>query len=186
MRDSHAQLIPSVGVLPAEKPRPNRSGLFVSIDRLRELFVLTDEGRLVNRIARRHSPVGSVAGTLDVSNGYRRVRVGGVRLKEHRVAFAMHHGHWPAGEVDHIDGDRQNNRPANLRDVSRAENGQNQRRPRKGSRSGLLGVIAHGNRWRAEIKSHGKTKNLGAFATPEEAHAAYLQAKREIHSTCSI
>jgi hypothetical protein len=51
---------------------------------------------------------------------------------------------------------------------------------------GLLGVSAAGNRWRATIVVNGKQKHLGCFATPEEAHTAYLAAKREWHRGCTV
>lgn len=60
------------------------------------------------------------------TKGYRRVRMKFLRrtlaISAHRVVFVIHHGHWPQFEIDHINRDRLDNRPANLRDVSHSEN----------------------------------------------------------------
>jgi len=62
-------------------------------------------------------------------SGYRRVRVKyrgkKITLSAHRVVFALVHGQWPTLVVDHIDRDRLNNRPSNLRDVDASTNGKN-------------------------------------------------------------
>lgn len=65
---------------------------------------------------------------------------------------------------------------------------QNQRRAHANSTSGFLGVHykARNNKWAAQIQVNKKRKHLGLFDTPEEAHAAYLKAKRELHDTCTI
>jgi hypothetical protein len=85
--------------------------------------------------------------------------------------------------VDHRDGDNTNNAWLNLREATNAQNGQNQMQAQKGSTSGYLGVNwdkAKG-KWLARIGLNGKSKNLGRFDTPEEAHAAYVAAKRKLH-----
>ncbi len=68
----------------------------------------------------------------------------------------MNHGEIPPGlEVDHIDGDRRNNKIENLRLASRSENMMNQRKARADSRSRVLGVRSRGNGWQGRIKVHG-------------------------------
>lgn len=92
----------------------------------------------------------------------------------------------PAGfEVDHRDGDGLNNRRANLRLATRAQNNRNARL-RRDNASGYKGVSyrpgQRGTRkWRARIKAHGRSQHLGWFATPEEAHAAYRVASAALH-----
>jgi hypothetical protein len=49
-----------------------------------------------------------------------------------------------------------------------------------------MGVIFFQNKWRANITHSGKTHWLGDFATPEEAHQAYLTAKRKFHAACTL
>lgn len=101
-----------------------------------------------------------------------------------RVAYAHHHGHWPLGQVDHINGNHVDNRITNLRDLTNGQNAQNRRRARKDNSTGFLGVSydpRHGGRYRARIMVDGSMKSLGYRATAEEAHDVYLAAKRELH-----
>lgn len=96
-------------------------------------------------------------------------------LAAHRVAWALHYGEWPA-TIDHINGDRADNRIANLRSVSEAENAKN-RRPHQGNKSGTTGVIAHRDRWRAYITHEYQQIHLGVFDTLEEACAVRKSAE---------
>lgn len=99
------------------------------------------------------------------------------------------HGAIPDGlEIDHINGDESDNRICNLRLATKSENQQNKRRPRKDNKAGLLGVcwFERAKKWRAQITVNGECKYLGLYVTPEEAHAAYLTAKRELHQGCTI
>lgn len=128
-------------------------------------------------------PEGSVAGSLK-SNGYIYLSVDGKRVLAHRAAWFMVHGEIPEFDIDHIDGDRTNNRIANLRKATRAENMQNERKARANNlSSGLLGVSFSkaAGRWMAGIRIAGRRKYLGLFDTPELAHQAYLNAKRANH-----
>jgi len=108
------------------------------------------------------------------------------RASAHRLAFFLHEGHWPEGVVDHVNGVKSDNRLFNLRVVDETGNSENVRRPNKRNKSGFMGVIWFQNKWRANITVNRKTKWLGDYATPEEAHAAYLGAKRLHHATCTI
>ena len=130
---------------------------------------------------------GAVAGGK-TQPGYLVISFGGRLYKAHRLAWAFHYGDWPGKIVDHIDGNRLNNRIANLRDVSNSINLQNTRAARKNSLSGFLGVgwNKKSRKWRAQICIDGKAVALGYFDAPEEAHAAYLAAKRKHHPGCTI
>ena len=83
--------------------------------------------------------------------------------------------------VDHIDGDGLNNRLSNLRLASYQENNRNRRRSGANT-SGYKGVSysARHGRWLAKIKVDNRTKQLGVFVSPEDAHAAYARASREV------
>ena len=109
-------------------------------------------------------------------------------IRAHRLAWALHTGGWPKGEIDHIDGDESNNRIVNLRDVSKSVNQQNKRLPRVDSKSGFIGVCWHkgGGKWSAQITVHGKSIYLGLFSDPAEAHSTYIAAKRRLHAGCTI
>lgn len=130
-------------------------------------------------------PAGAVAGSLG-STGHYIIALHNKQWKAHRLAWLYMTGSWPVNEIDHINGNRADNRFINLRDVTRKENTQNQRRAARSSKSGLLGATPYKNVWRAAIGADGVWKHLGFYSTPEEAHAAYLEAKRKLHSTCTI
>ena len=106
----------------------------------------------------------------------------------YRLAWLYVHGKLPDGDIDHINGKPSDDRIKNLRDVSRSVNLQNQRAARSNNSSGLLGVFFQKtmNKWTSKIQLDWKTKSLGYFDTAEEAHAAYLKAKRELHEGCTI
>jgi hypothetical protein len=132
---------------------------------------------------------GSIAGYLNIASGYWQCTYKGRSYQAHRLAFLWMTGVWPSGEVDHINGEKSDNRWANLRDVSRSENCQNQRRAHsRNVSSGLLGVSwnKRDKRWCAAIRLDGKRKHLGYFLNKDQAHLAYLEAKRQSHAGCTI
>jgi len=105
--------------------------------------------------------------TALTANGYVDVRHFKKHILGHRLAWYLHHGHFPLGMIDHVNGDRTDNRICNLRLASHAQNQANRRKTV--GESGLKGVSQHQGRWRATIKS----RHLGMFDTPEEAAKAY-------------
>jgi hypothetical protein len=119
--------------------------------------------------------------------GYRKITVGSKSFAEHRLAWFMTCGAWPVGVIDHINGIVDDNRISNLRDVSRSANSQNQRRGKKHSTTGFLGVCAGKGKFQGAITLPcGKRLHLGTYDSPEEAHEAYLAAKRIHHAGCTI
>lgn len=97
-------------------------------------------------------------------------------LMMHRVLI----GADPDKQVDHIDGDGLNNRRSNLRQCTGAENTRN-RRMKSGVTNPYKGICFKHGRWTSEISIEGRQRHLGRFDTPEEAHAAYAAAARELH-----
>ena len=134
----------------------------------------------------RTSKQGDVAGYEN--GGYIKIMIDGRSYQAHRLAFLYMTGKWPSEDVDHINGCRTDNRWINLRDVPHSINTENRHRASISNKVGLLGVSMHHRsaRFRARIRTDGKLIQLGWFDTPEEAHAAYLNAKREIHVGCTI
>lgn len=121
--------------------------------------------------------------------GYGCISLLGKTHYAHRVAWLVTYGSWPDEQIDHINGKRRDNRIANLRDVTHAENCQNKREALPTNKSsGLLGVswCKIMKRYLASIGVDGECIRLGYFDDPGEAHAAYVAAKRERHSTCTI
>ena len=123
---------------------------------------------------------GDIAGTK-VPDGYIDIGVDGVKYRAHRLAWVHVTGEWPKCQIDHIDGCRDNNAFANLRDVTQSVNQQNRKSCKSGNSSGFLGVSKDGSKWASRIRSNGVMHNLGAFETPELAHAVYVEAKRRLH-----
>ena len=125
---------------------------------------------------------GEVAGGIS-RNGYVRISIDDTKHYAHRLAWLYAHGVWPKGQIDHINGEKTDNRIENLREATNAQNGQNRRTARADSQSGMIGVYLHpiSGRWGAEIVKDGQKHSLGYFDTKEAAHAAYLSAKRELH-----
>lgn len=123
---------------------------------------------------------GSIAGSLD-SYGYIVIRFKGRLYKAHRLAWFMTHGAWPAFVIDHINADPADNRLANLRLATFSQNRMNERLRRNAS--GLKGVSFYRPRgtWRARIGVNGRQTTIGYYATPEQAHAAYVEASHKFH-----
>ena len=129
---------------------------------------------------------GDAAGCVEKRIGYVTIGIKGRIYKAHRLAWLYTYGQWPNGLIDHINGDKADNRIANLRDVFADGNSQNVRKPNSRNKSGFMGVIWFQNKWRASMSVNGKSKWLGDYNTPEEAHQVYLEAKRRYHAACTI
>ena len=120
----------------------------------------------------------------DNGKGYVAIRISPwpAKFKAHRIIWALVHGEWPpAGfDVDHINMIKGDNRPANLRLATRGQNIAN-RVVRTSSGTGFKGVVRSKMRFAAKIKAGGKMHYIGQFKTPEEAHAAYVEAAKRLH-----
>lgn len=151
--------------------------------RLREVLAYDpDTGNLIwRRSQSARAPAGSVAGST-MKTGYVRTCVDGRSQYAHRLVWLHVYGSWPTALIDHIDGNKANNRIANLRDVSPSVNQQNRTKPRRDSVSGLMGVRKSQGKWCATIRVDGKDCFLGFHSTPEAASAAYQSAKSRSHA----
>jgi hypothetical protein len=112
------------------------------------------------------------------SGGYIQLTFNGKSHLAHRVAWLLAHGSWPEHEVDHINGDKTDNRLENLRACTTGENRKNM--PcRKNKTSKYTGVRKSGNAWAVLVDS----KYRGQFASEDEAgaHAAKLYAELGFH-----
>jgi hypothetical protein len=159
----------------------------ITAERLRDVLeydLITGNFTWKVRTGPRGKP-GASAGTLN-TRGYYEISVDGRKYVSHRLAWLYVNGKWPKGEIDHVNGCRDDNRWSNLRDVSRALNTQNRRSASANNSNGLLGVSRHGPRWRARIQVDGVVHRLGTYDSPMAAHGAYLIAKRRLHVACEI
>lgn len=118
---------------------------------------------------------GRESGWIDTSIGYRRMTVFGQIHLAHRLVWLYVHGRFPARgvELDHVNGDKSDNRLCNLREASHTQNGFNTGL-RKNNTSGFKGVTWSPSRarWEAKIDVDGKTKRIGRYKTIEEAAEA--------------
>jgi hypothetical protein len=126
--------------------------------------------------------LGKVAGNV-TDFGYRRIKINGKLYLAHRIVWKILTGDDPGlSEIDHIDGNPQNNRPENLR---LSDHGKNQANgpAYKNSKSGYKGVYWHKQRekWTAQIQSGKRRKQLGFYNIAEDAAMAYNEAAIVLH-----
>lgn len=134
-------------------------------------------GHLTRKVSRGNTKAGDIAGS-ECAKGYLKIYAEGKYYKAHRLVWLYMTGAFPLHHVDHIDGQKDNNTWANLRDVTNEVNASNRHQSNSNNALGILGVHKHGNKYRASFKS----KCLGLHTTPEQAHNAYIQARTDYES----
>jgi hypothetical protein len=163
--------------------------LMLTAKRLREVLHYNPETVIFTRLIAT-SPNTKIGQTVGHTNrtGYLYAMIDNQTYSVHRLAWLYETGNFPEHNIDHINGDKMDNRISNLRDVTRQINMQNERRARVTNKSGLQGAHfrKERNKWVAQLRVNGKAKRFGSFNTPEEAHEAYLKAKRLFHEGCTI
>lgn len=124
---------------------------------------------------------GSLAGCVHGS-GYKVVTINSKTHKLHRIVWIMLFGQIPDGfYIDHINGNKIDNRLENLRLATSSQNQQNRPAP-KNSSSGYRGVTWHKvvNKWMARICHKGKRTTIGFFDNAEDAYEAYKQEAKKL------
>lgn len=129
--------------------------------------------------------VGSKVGCVH-KDGYLRVKLNGKYYLGHRLIWALVYGKLPEKFIDHINGIKNDNRLCNLRELSHSENMQNRFKASSHSASGFIGSSKNGRRYQAQIVIDKKKHYIGCFDTAEEAHAAYMEAKRKLHAAANF
>ena len=124
-----------------------------------------------------HVDKGDIAGTPN-SNGYINIGFMGKVIRAHRLAWMFVYGAWPNNTIDHKNGNRADNRIANLRECTHGENMMNTG-SYKNNTSGFKGVYLRGNgkKWRACISVNGKQISLGNYQKISQASSAYRLAE---------
>lgn len=156
----------------------------VTVDRLRELTHYDPEtGAFTWRKSKGAAMAGSPVGGKHRVKGYGEACIDGMYFQTHRLVWFYANGRWPIGQIDHINGQRDDNRLHNLRDVSQSENQQNRTHSNRGKKySDLIGAYWSTNGWFSTILIAGKQVYLGRFETDQQAHEAYIRAKRTHHN----
>lgn len=164
----------------------------LTASQLREVLQYDQQtGEFLRRVNSRRRPNTLIRAGVKTSQGYISIYVAGHEYTAHRLAWLYVYEVWPIGDIDHINGNRQDNRIENLRDVPRVVNSQNRRSARTKKTSGLpLGVsmknAALAKPYFAVIRSNRKQVHLGYFSDADSAHEAYIAAKRKMHEGCTI
>lgn len=156
--------------------------------RLREILSYDkDSGIFINKISIGNRKKGCIAGTKK-SDGGVHIMIDRKLYSCHRLAWLYTYGEFPTDMIDHINGDRTDNRIINLREANAIKNRQNQRTACFDSLTGVLGVTLHkkSGKYQAQIRSNGHQIYLGLFDSKYDAHKAYVSAKRKLHEGCTI
>ncbi len=159
----------------------------ITAKRLKQILHYDPETGIWTRIVKtnRNIIAGKVAGTIG-SYGYRIISLDYEQYRSARLAWFYVYGKWPRGQIDHVNGDRLDDRIKNLRDVSVRVNRQNMRECTGRSTTGFLGVERSHGKFLARLTVDGNRHYLGRFDTPQEAHEVYVSAKRKLHEGCAI
>lgn len=126
------------------------------------------------------------AGYVDKKTGYTKIMFQNKNYFAHRLAFLYMTGNFPEGHVDHINHNRSDNAWSNLRDVPQEVNNQNTAKAKVSNKLQVLGVRQRGNSYTASLGIDKKHIHLGTFSSSEEAHEAYIKAKRDLHVGCTL
>jgi hypothetical protein len=152
-------------------------------ERLKELVSYDQKTGIFtcNLVRHQSHEIGGELG-YDTGRGYVRIKLDGSKYMAHRLAWLYVYGTWPADLLDHIDGDRKNNRIENLREASNSENLRN-RPENKNNTSGHKGVYwnKQHQKWLVKFVVGGVNHYLGLFEDFDEAARAYREAIDRIH-----
>jgi hypothetical protein len=144
------------------------------LDKLHEYFEYRN-GNLYWKISRGSAKQGNLVGNLD-KEGYRKVLLRPKSYRVHNLIWAYHYGYLPK-QLDHIDGNPQNNAIENLRLATSAQNNAN-RGKHKRNTTGFKGVtwVKACHKYSARLAINKSRLFLGYFSSPEQAHLAYVEA----------
>lgn len=159
---------------------------FLTVEEVRRLFSYDPiSGELTWNVSLSPSvSVGDVAGTK--SEDYVNIHVNHRTFKAHVLAYVIVRGLWPENDIDHWDHDKQNNRWANLRHLTRSGNQQNHSGPNSNSTTGVRGVAFCPSRkkpWVGNITLNGK-RTLRGFDTKSQAEEWVLETRKHLHPFC--
>lgn len=125
------------------------------------------------RLHRNGKPAGFIR------NGYKIIGYKGKKESEHRLVFFIHHGYMPK-EIDHINGNRSDNRIENLREATHSQNICNIKKP-KNNTIGCKNVEKHRSKYRVSIQVNGKRIKFGNIESLELAELVAIEARNKFH-----
>ena len=156
----------------------------MDIDKLKQYIDYNPDTGILTWKASQHQlsnrlKVGGECGSNVDSRGYKRVCFMGKQYRAHRVAWALHYGQEPVDQIDHINGNRIDNRICNLRLATNTENSRNSGLA-KNNTSGVTGITWHKqcNKWVAQITVNRKNHNLGLYVDKDEAIKVRKEAEK--------
>lgn len=152
----------------------------LTLEQANSLFQYSDGDLIRISLIGKKAKLGEIAGHIG-KRGYKYLSIYGKKYYVHRIVWLMHHGNLPKF-IDHIDGDRLNNKIENLRSCTATENSCNTK-IRKNNTSGIKGVcwFKPQKKWKARLNFNKKEYFFGYFLTKEEAESALIIARSELH-----
>jgi hypothetical protein len=149
----------------------------LAADLLHELFEYRD-GKLYWKQPGKSRQMGKPAGSV-IGDGYACIRIQYKLYRVHRLVWVMY-GNEPVPYIDHINGDKLDNRIENLRAATHSQNCMN-RCQRSDNKSGVKGVRLKNGKWYGSIVLNGKTHCAGYFIKKEDAAIAVDKLRKELH-----
>lgn len=151
----------------------------LTAEQAQNLFIYDPEtGEFISRIKSGSRPAGVPVGRPH-SRGYIQIHYRKRHYYAHRLAWLYMTGSWPEGQIDHINGLRDDNRFCNLRDVTQSRNMLNQKAPLQRNKVGILGIskVTRSDKYVAQFTFEGQKITVGYFRDPHEAKREYDRVK---------
>ena len=145
------------------------------------LEYIPSTGAFTRKIRAGRARAGSVPGAKD-RLGYVQISLKNKLWMAHRLAWLIVHGQWPPSRIDHINGQRDDNRIDNLRLANASQNMWNRKAQAGTSKYKGVYLNRRTNKWGAGASAHGKHHHAGWFDCEEEANKAAKATRERLHT----
>jgi len=155
------------------------------LNHIRAAWAMDSNGKLIWARDARGKKKGDLVGLTTLKSGHQNCfltfekKLIGYSVGQ--IAWFLYHNEWSTQEIDHIDGNSQNNLKDNLRQVNRSQQCQNRKAGIKGRPNKGVYKRSYGDRWTAQIWVNSKCISLGTFGSELEAVLARKRAALELH-----